>query len=83
MTDIYANQTLADTAGTAIRAASAFRFYAADHLFAALKDRRGRGSLRSIRQSTDWRHRAIAALLCPQSATAAVGVAPPFGSRNS
>jgi hypothetical protein len=39
--------------------------------------------LRSIRQSTDRRHRAIAALLCPQSATAAAGVAPPFGSRSS
>jgi hypothetical protein len=40
MTVIYAIETPPGTAGLAVRAASGFRFYAADGLFAALEDRR-------------------------------------------
>jgi hypothetical protein len=38
MTDIYAIETSVGTAGLAVRDASGFRFYAADHVFTALEN---------------------------------------------
>jgi hypothetical protein len=54
MTDAFIIETKGRTAGIAVRDANDFQFYASDHLFAALENRRFR-TLRVLHAAVDAR----------------------------